>query len=436
MATTLEQLAASLRGRVRLPGDPGFDAARRPWNVAVDQQVTAVVEAADGDDVVSLVRYARAAGVPVATQPTGHGATGRTAGAILLRTGRLDEITVDPGARTAVVGAGLRSGDLQRAAAAHGLTAMPGSSPMVSVTGFVLGGGLSWFSRAFGWGSDSVRAFHVVDSQAAARTVTRDGDPDLSWALRGAGGDFVAVVAVELQLHPAPEVFGGRVLWGGEHRAAVAATFLDLTRAAPRELTLWLELIDVPGPGQMVAVDLTYLSPEAQGRALTAALDGLPAPLHDSRRAMSVADLATITRRAHRPEPRGAAGRAAHPPRRPRPRRARRSGGTAHAGAGAAPGRRAHRAQRQPARTTGRALRRLPHRCAERSGHRAGDRRCPACAGGPAADERSQAAHVPRLRRDAGRGAANRNDRPLRRVKEAVDPHHTFRANHSVLDVH
>src|SRR5699024_6531804 len=120
-------------------------------------------------------------------------ATGRTADCVLLRTGRLDEVSIDPAARRARVGAGVRSGDLQRAAAAHGLTALPGSSPVVSVAGVVLGGGLSWFSRAFGWAADSVRAFHVVDALGTARTVTSDSDPDLFWALRGGGGDFAVV---------------------------------------------------------------------------------------------------------------------------------------------------------------------------------------------------------------------------------------------------
>ncbi|GAA3428810.1 hypothetical protein GCM10018953_59940 [Streptosporangium nondiastaticum] len=106
-----------VRGRVWLPGDPGFDAARRPWNLAIEQPVAAVAEAADADDVAALVRHARAAGLGVAAQPNGHGATGRTDGVILLRTTRLDTLEIDPAARRARVGAGVPSGRLQAAAA-------------------------------------------------------------------------------------------------------------------------------------------------------------------------------------------------------------------------------------------------------------------------------------------------------------------------------
>lgn len=305
MSTTLEHLTTSVRGRVWRPGDEGFDAARRPWNLAVDQEVAAVVEAADADDVAALVRYAAQAGLRVATQPTGHGATGRTSGSVLLRTGRLDAVAVDPSDRRARVGAGVRSGDLQRAAAAHGLTALPGSSPVVSVAGVVLGGGLSWFSRAFGWAADSVLSFEVVDAGGTARTVDTDSDPDLFWALRGGGGDFAVVTAIDLRLHPAPTVFGGRVLWAGEHRAAVAAAFAELTRDAPPELTLWLSLLDIPapGPGRLAAIDLTFLGPETEGRALTAAIDRLPTPLSDGRRTMSAAELGEITAEPTDPSP-------------------------------------------------------------------------------------------------------------------------------------
>lgn len=90
----LTHLADAVRGRVWLPSDPGFDQAHRPWNRAVQQPVCAVVEAVDADDVARLVRFAGSRGLSVATQPTGHGATGRAADAILLRTSRLTSIEI------------------------------------------------------------------------------------------------------------------------------------------------------------------------------------------------------------------------------------------------------------------------------------------------------------------------------------------------------
>src|SRR5690606_19207546 len=136
---------------------------RRPWNLAVDQPAAAVVEAADAADVAALVRYA--------------------------------------------------TGALQAAVAPYGLTGLPGSSPVVTVAGVALGGGLSWFGRAHGWVADSVTAFDVVDANGDPRHVTGATDPDMFWALRGGGGDYAVVTALELALHEAPRLYGGRVLW-------------------------------------------------------------------------------------------------------------------------------------------------------------------------------------------------------------------------------
>lgn len=300
--TTLDQLRAVVRGRVWLPGDAEFDQARRPWNLAVEQSPCAVVEAADADDIAALLRFASAHTVPVAAQPSGHGATGRVQGAILLRMARLGSISIDSTAMTARIGAGVRSGDLQRAAAMHGLTALPGSSPVVTVTGAALGGGLSWFSRAFGWIADSIRAADVVLADGTVRRVDAT-DPDLLWAIRGGGGELAIVTSLELRLRPVPAVFGGRLLWPATHSRQVAEAYRAMTSTAPDALTLWLELLHFPGSEPMIAIDSTFLGAEDAARELMNATDSLPTPLSDTRAAMNVADLGRITAEPTDPGP-------------------------------------------------------------------------------------------------------------------------------------
>jgi FAD/FMN-containing dehydrogenase len=289
---SVQDLRGAVRGRVRLPGDEGFDEVRRPWNRAVEQPAVAVVEAVDAADVAALVRFARGTGVSIATQPNGHGASGRTDGTVLLRTGRLDGIDVDPSSRRARIGAGVRSGALQAAVAPHGLTALPGSSPVVSVTGVALGGGLSWFGRAFGWVADAVTAFDVVDADGEARRVT---DGDLFWARRGGGGDYAIVTGLEVALRAAPSLVGGRMLWDARQARAVADVFRDVTADAPDELTAWFALMHFPGAEPMVAVDSTYLGDEETARKLLAGFDALPTPIADTRRPMAVSELGGIT---------------------------------------------------------------------------------------------------------------------------------------------
>ncbi|WP_105567208.1 FAD-binding oxidoreductase [Microbacterium halophytorum] len=301
--SSLTTLRSAVRGRVLLPGDDGFDAAHRPWNLAVAQRPLAVVEAADAADVAALVAFAADRGVPVAAQPSGHGATGRASGAILLRTARLDGITIDPVARTARIGAGVPSGALQRAAAAHGLTGLPGSSPVVSVTGAALGGGLSWFGRAAGWISDSITSFDVVAPDGRARRVGRDEDPELFWALRGGGGDIAIITAVELALRSAPALFGGRFLWPRTRARDVVDAFRAITADAPRELTAWLQLLQFPGAEPMIAIDATHLGDAAAGRALLRDAELVGGRIADTFAPLSTADVGSITGEPADPAP-------------------------------------------------------------------------------------------------------------------------------------
>lgn len=301
--STLDRLRSVIRGQCWLPEDAEFEHMRHPWNLAIEQQPLAVIEAADAEDVMQVVRFAAGHRVSVATQPSGHGATGRTANAILLRTSRLDAIEIDPTAKTARIGAGVRSGELQRAAAEHGLTALPGSSPVVSVIGAALGGGLSWFSRSFGWMADSILAADIITADGTAHHVSSTDEPELFWAMRGGGGDLAIVVALELRLHAGPSLYGGRQLWRATHAAKVAEAYRAMTETAPDALTLWLELLCFPGAEPMIAIDSAFLGTEVEGRRLMRPTASLPEPLSDSRALMGTADLGQITAEPTDPGP-------------------------------------------------------------------------------------------------------------------------------------
>ncbi|MEV4224247.1 FAD-binding oxidoreductase [Nonomuraea sp. NPDC049725] len=293
-----------VRGQVFLPGDDGFDRAAAPWAIGVRQPVVAVAEVADAADVVALVRYARQAGLTVTAQPSGHGASGDVDGTILVRTARLDEITVDPAGRVVRAGAGARWGQVLAATGKHGLTGLAGSSPVVSVAGFVAGGGVSWFGRAYGWAADSVRAFEIVDAAGEQVRVTAGSDADLFWALRGGGGDYGIITAVELDLYEVPGLYGGRVVWPAERTGEVFEAFRAITADAPRELSLWLNRTAPPPPAPAtVGIDVTFLGGAAEAEDLLAPLAAIGGSLSDSRGPMDVADLGAIAAEPVDPSP-------------------------------------------------------------------------------------------------------------------------------------
>ncbi|MEV7006529.1 FAD-binding oxidoreductase [Streptosporangium sp. NPDC051022] len=305
-------LRRAVRGRVLVAGDEGFEQAGRPWNLMVEQPVLAVVEAEDADDVAALVRHARLAGLTVSAQPNGHGATGDTEGVILLRTGRLGGVEVRPQARTARVGAGVKWGEALAASSPYGLTGLAGSSPAPSVVGYTLGGGLSWFGRRHGLAANSVRAFEVVDAEGDRTRVSADSDAELFWALRGGGGDFALVTAMEFDLHPAPLLYGGRMLWPADRAPEVLAAFREVTAEAPEELSLWFTLLDFPPlpflpdllrGRSLVAMDVTFLGEAGEGQALMRRFDKIDGLVADTRRPMPVAELGDICAEPTDPSP-------------------------------------------------------------------------------------------------------------------------------------
>ncbi|WP_306368467.1 FAD-binding oxidoreductase [Nocardiopsis sp. CC223A] len=261
----------------------------------MEQKPEAVVEVADADDVAAVVRWAGERGLAVAAQATGHGATGSASGAVLVRTAALDGVEVDPVRRTVRVGAGVSWGLVQEAAAAHGLTGLPGSSPGVGVVGYTLGGGLSWFGRRHGWAADAVRSWEVVTAGGEKVRVTAESDPDLFWALCGGGGDVAVVTAVELDLFEAPELYAGAVVWPVSEAARVAAVYEEVTAGAPEGLALWWSLHRFPGAEPLVSVQAAFLGTAAVGERLLAPLASVGGSVRDTLGELPLTELGSVS---------------------------------------------------------------------------------------------------------------------------------------------
>ncbi|WP_218026739.1 FAD-binding oxidoreductase [Nocardia inohanensis] len=302
-------LRNAVRGRVVAMGEDGYEQARMAWNVAVRQQPVAVVEVADADDAAAVVRYAGRTGLAVSTQTTGHGASTAADGTILVKTRALRGVRVDAGERVARIGAGMPWLDVLGATAEHGLTGAVGSSDVVGVAGYTLGGGVGWFARSHGFAANMVRSFEVITADGARTRVSADADPDLFWALRGGGGDFALVTELELELFEANSLSGGRMLWPSEQASAVLAAFRRATVEAPEGLSIWCTLIQFPPFPQlpellrgraMIAVDLL-----AQG-AVTSPLrwfDEVPGLVLDTRRPLLPTEIGSICMEPTAPSP-------------------------------------------------------------------------------------------------------------------------------------
>jgi FAD/FMN-containing dehydrogenase len=230
----------SITGRVAMPVDSDWDEARQAWNLAADQHPVAVAFVEGADDVAAVVRFASERGLKVHTQGTGHGAAALDQpldDTILIRTNRMRGVEVDGDAGAARVEAGVEGSELGKAAHAEGMAFQPGSSPNVGVIGFTLGGGKGWLGRRYGWACNRVRAIELVTAEGEQRRVDAETEPDLFWALRGGGGGFAVVTALEVELAPVSELYAGALIFPAEHGVDAVRAYRDWTATVPDEVT-------------------------------------------------------------------------------------------------------------------------------------------------------------------------------------------------------
>src|SRR6476619_5685263 len=238
MSTTVDDLREQLVGDYVTPEDANWDEARMAWNLAVDQRPAAVAIPETVEDIVEVVRYARANGYRVAGQSTGHNAHPLAAGldhTVLVKTHRMRGVRIDADARVARVEAGALWMDVTNPAGELGLAPLAGSSPDVGVAGYSLGGGISWLGRKYGLAANSVIAIELVDADGTIMRASAVENPDLFWAMRGGGGSFGIVTHIEMRLYPVSEVYAGWLIFPMERAEEVLTAWRDWVDTVPDE---------------------------------------------------------------------------------------------------------------------------------------------------------------------------------------------------------
>jgi FAD binding domain/Berberine and berberine like len=283
LETAVQELKDRLGDRAVGPRDPGWNEARRAWNLAVDQHPAAVARPESAEDVVAAVEVARKHGLRVAPQGTGHGASPRASleGSVLVDTSRMNAVEIDPEARRARLAAGAQWQHVVPPAAERGLAALSGTAPDVCATGYALGGGVGWMLRRYGLACNSIRGAEVVTADGRQVRADADGEPELFWALRGGGGSFGVVTALELELFPVRELYAGVLFWPQERATEVLSAWHEWAAGVPDEMTSIGRMVnvppleDIPEPlrgRSFVIVEAAWIGDEAGGSEQLTAL--------------------------------------------------------------------------------------------------------------------------------------------------------------------
>lgn len=242
-----DRLQARIAGRVLTPQHEGYADACQAWNLSYRHRPAVVVVPTNAADVSAAVRHARAAGLPISVQTTGHGVTKSASGCMLISTSALNEVSIDGDTWTARIGGGAKWEPVLESAQAVGLAPLLGSTPDVGAVGYTLGGGMGWLARKYGLNADHVRWMEVVTADGEIRLASEDMEAELFWALLGGGaGSLGVVTAMEVDLVPVTSVYAGNLLYPAADAMPVLAHYRDWIASAPDELTSSIVFMNFP----------------------------------------------------------------------------------------------------------------------------------------------------------------------------------------------
>ena len=269
-AITLEKPAANgvargqfeqhFRGQLIRPGDGAYDQARQVWNGAVDKRPALIARCADGDDVATAVRMARAEGWPVAIRSGGHSGNGLSLvdDGLVIDLSQMKRVTVDVERQVARVEPGLTLGELVQALEPFGLITPTGTCSGNGLGGATLGGGIGWLMGKYGLIIDNLLACEMVTAEGELVRASATERPELFWGLRGGGGNFGIVTAFEMRLYPLEEVLMGTFIYPFSQAGEAMRLYRDVTVQAPDELAVMAVLTTMPEIGPAVALFACY----------------------------------------------------------------------------------------------------------------------------------------------------------------------------------
>lgn len=289
----IDTLADRVHGPVHLPETAGYDRQTTGFQLLDPHRPAVVVDAAGDHDVRTAVEFAAAHGMPIAVQASGHGRADALDGGVLINTRGMCGVQVDPAERTAWVAAGATWQQVVTAAARHGLAPLSGSSPGVGAVSYTLGSGVGLLARRYGFAADHVRRIDLVTADGHAHRVTADDEPDLFWALRGAGGNLGVVTGILIDLMPVASIFGGGLYVDVDQVPEVLDGWRSWTATVPDEMTSAVSMLPFPDlpmvpeqlRGRHVAqLQICYLGSADDGQRLVEPLRMLGPILRDTLR--------------------------------------------------------------------------------------------------------------------------------------------------------
>ena len=257
---------AKLQCQVLAGDDPEYDAIRRVWNGMIDRRPAIIVRPTSIASVMQAVRIARDEKLAVCVRGGGHSVAGKSVAndAMMIDLSLMNGVQVNPGAHTVVAQGGARFAEFDRECERYQLATTGGVISSTGVCGLTLGGGLGWLMGKHGLSCDNVISADLVSADGAHLSVSASQNEDLFWAIRGGGGNFGIVTALEFRLHPLQSVHGGMLLYPRSSAIDLLRRYRDVTYKAPDELTAYAALMIGHGH-PMAAIGMCHSGSRSEG---------------------------------------------------------------------------------------------------------------------------------------------------------------------------
>jgi FAD/FMN-containing dehydrogenase len=284
--SALSPLEDSFSGRLLLPGDDGYETARRVHNGMIDRRPSIIACCSRTADVVDALDFAIQYDLEIAVRGGGHNVAGRAVidDGIMVDLSPMKAICVDPTARSVRVQAGVTWGEFNRETQLHGLATTGGAVSSTGVAGLTLGGGFGFLMGKHGFTIDTLTAVEVVTAQGQVLHASKEENSELFWGVRGGGGNFGIATSFEFMLHAiGPMVNGGMIAYPINQSKDMLRFYRELTSAAPDELTVAAGLIHSPdGSGQQLAAMLVcHCGPADEATAALHPIKAFSTPVLD-----------------------------------------------------------------------------------------------------------------------------------------------------------
>jgi hypothetical protein len=195
----------------------------------------------------------------------------------------MNTVRVDPDKRTARAGGGCLEGHIDHETAFHKLATTGGIVSHTGAGGLTLGGGYGRLCRQFGMACDNLLSVDIVTPDGQLRRASDSENPELLWALKGGGGNFGVVTALEYRLYPMnPMVLAGDLIYPWENARDVLNFYGERGNEMPDELNLNVTVQTSADGAPVVAVEAVWSGDLDKGDTALAGLRKIGKPISDT----------------------------------------------------------------------------------------------------------------------------------------------------------